>query len=75
LEGLIGKIFADRGYLGKDFFESLWKEGIQIITRIRKNMKNKLMPLWDRFYLDKRMTKNRQGFSLLKDSSSAFLSS
>ena len=56
LQGLMGKIFAHRGYLGKDFFETLWKEGIQIMTRIRKNMKNKLMPLWDRFYLDKRMT-------------------
>lgn len=56
LAGLLGKIFGDRGYLGKDFFEELWQEGIQMITRIRKNMKNKLMPLWDRFYLDKRMT-------------------
>lgn len=54
--GLMGKLFADRGYLGQDFFEELWNQGLQVITRIRKNMKNKLMPLWDRFYLDKRMT-------------------
>ena len=56
LAGLLGKIFGDRGYLGKDFFEKLWQEGIQMINRIRKNMKNKLMPLWNRFYLDQRMT-------------------
>ena len=61
LKGLIGslmgrKLFIDRGYLGKDFFEELWNQGLQVITRLRKNMKNKLMPLWDRFYLDKRMT-------------------
>lgn len=56
LQGLMEKIFADRGYLGKQFFEDLWQEGIHLVTRVRKNMKNKLMPLWDRFYLDKRMT-------------------
>lgn len=57
LKGLEGcKIFGDRGYLGQEFFEDLWEEGIQIVTRIRKNMKNKLMSLWDRFYLGKRMT-------------------
>ncbi len=56
LGGLMGKLFADRGYRGKDFFEELWNQGLQVINRIRKNMKNKLMPLWDRFYLDKRMT-------------------
>ena len=56
IQGLTGKIFADRGYIGKEFFEDLWKEGIHIVIRIKKNMKNKLMSLWDRFYLDKRMT-------------------
>lgn len=56
LKGLTGKVFADRGYIGKDFFEDCWREGIHIITRIKSNMKNKLMPLWDKFYLGKRMT-------------------
>lgn len=56
LSGLMAKIFGDRGYLGKKFFEELWKQGIYMVTRIRKNMKNKLMSLWDRFYLGKRMT-------------------
>jgi hypothetical protein len=55
-QGLMAKIFGDRGYLGQKFFEDLWKEGIHMVTRIRKNMKNKLMSLWDRFYLGKRMT-------------------
>lgn len=56
LAGLFGKIFGDRGFLGQEFFDDLWKEGLHMVTRIRKNMKNKLMNLWDRFYLDKRMT-------------------
>ena len=56
LSGLTGKIFGDRGYLGKSFFEDLWKQGLQRVTRLRKNMKNKLMELWERFYWDKRMT-------------------
>lgn len=56
LTGLTGKIFADRGYVGQKFFDELWEKGIHIVTRIRKNMKNKLMSLWDRFYLGKRIT-------------------
>lgn len=56
VQGLTGKIFADRGYLGKNFFQEMWQQGIEIITRLRHNMRQKLMPLWHRFYLGKRMT-------------------
>jgi len=51
---LIGKVFADKGYLGKELFEKLMDKGIQVITKIRKNMKNVLMPLWDKLMLRKR---------------------
>ncbi|MBN9342767.1 MAG: hypothetical protein BGO76_07825 [Caedibacter sp. 38-128] len=56
IKDLMGKMFGDRGYLGEDFFKDLWSQGIQMVTKIRKNMKNKLISLWDRFYLNKRMT-------------------
>ncbi|EMM71431.1 transposase, IS4-like family protein [Leptospira weilii str. 2006001855] len=35
-------------------FESLYEKGIQLITKLKKNMKNKLMPLVDKILLRKR---------------------
>lgn len=40
LNGLQGLAFGDKGYLGKKIFEALYKEGLKLITRKRKNMKN-----------------------------------
>jgi transposase len=37
--GLFGQLFADKGYLGKGLTETLAKQGIQLITPLRKNMK------------------------------------
>jgi DDE family transposase len=54
-KGLIGKIFGDKGYLGKDFFKELFERGVQVISGIRKNMKNILMNLWDKVYLRRRV--------------------
>jgi hypothetical protein len=51
---VFGKIFADRGYISKDLFEQLFVDGIHLITRIKKNMKNSLMLLSDKIYLRKR---------------------
>lgn len=53
-EDLFGKIFADGGYLSQSLFEQLFERGVQLITPIRKNMKNKLMPLMDKLLLRKR---------------------
>lgn len=55
-KGLIAKIFADRGYLGKDFFKELFERGVEVVTGIKKNMKNMLMGLWDKVILKKRGT-------------------
>jgi transposase len=38
-QGLFGQLFADKGYLGKELTETLAKQGIQLITPLRKNMK------------------------------------
>jgi len=53
-EGLLGKLFGDKGYLSKVLFESLFAKGLQLITPIRANMKNKLMPWLDQLILRKR---------------------
>lgn len=53
-ERVFGKIFADRGYIGKDLFEQLFVDGIHLVTKIKKNMKNCLMHLYDKILLRKR---------------------
>lgn len=42
LEPLRGLAFGDKGYIGKKLFEVLMKKGLKLITRKRKNMKEKL---------------------------------
>lgn len=52
---LFGKIFADRGYLSKKLFAELLETfGLQLITKLKKNMPNRLMPLTDKLLLRKR---------------------
>lgn len=52
---LQGRLFADRGYISTALFEELFARGLQLITRIKKNMKNALMPLIDKVMLRKRV--------------------
>lgn len=54
LQDLFGKVFADKGYLSKQLFEDLLEEDVELITGIRKNMKNILMPFSDKVLLRKR---------------------
>jgi len=51
---LWGKLFGDRGYISQELFEQLWAEGLQLITKLKRNMKNKLMPVLDKLLLRKR---------------------
>ncbi|EKP06141.1 transposase, IS4-like family protein [Leptospira kirschneri str. 200803703] len=48
------KLFGDRGYISQSLFESLYEKGIQLITKLKKNMKNKLIPFVDKILLRKR---------------------
>ena len=50
-KNLVGKIFGDRGYISHQLFELLIQQNLQLITRIKKNMKNRLMPLIDKILL------------------------
>lgn len=51
---LVGKLFGDKGYLSQELFEKLFENGLQLVTRLKKNMKNKLMPVIDKILLRKR---------------------
>ena len=51
---LAGKLYADKGYIGHELFKTLWQRGLHLITGIRRNMKNYLMPMADKIMLRKR---------------------
>lgn len=51
---IFGKLFGDKGYICKSLFEQLFINGIHLITKIRKNMKNSLMHIQDKITLKKR---------------------
>src|SRR3990167_9048924 len=51
---LKGTLFADKGFISQDIFKKLFQRGLKLITGIRKNMKNYLMPLIEKILLRKR---------------------
>lgn len=53
LDGLKGQCFGDKGYLTK-LFEQYYQQGLILITKVRKNMKNKLIKIKDKINLKKR---------------------
>lgn len=52
--GLFGKLFGDKGYISSKLTDNLAAKGIQLITNVKGNMKNKLVPLMDKLLLRKR---------------------
>ncbi|EPE84065.1 transposase, IS4-like family protein [Leptospira noguchii str. 1993005606] len=50
VKNIYDKLFGDRGYISQSLFESLYEKGIQLITKLKKNMKNKLMPFKKKSY-------------------------
>ena len=51
---LLGKLFGDKGYISQELFLKLYERGLEIITRLKRNMQNKLMSLVDKILLRKR---------------------
>lgn len=51
---LIGKLFGDRGYISQKLFEELYERGLQLVTKSKKKMKNRLVKLIDKILLRKR---------------------
>ena len=41
----LGKLIGDKGYISKTLFDELFIDGIHLIAKIRKNMKNSLILL------------------------------
>ena len=39
---VVGKLYADKGYISQSLFEHLWDDGIHIVTGLRSNMKHRL---------------------------------
>ena len=54
LQDIKGKLCGDRGYIGRALFELLFINGIQLVTRVRNNMRNMLMSAEDKILLRKR---------------------
>lgn len=50
-KGLCGKLFGDKGYLSEKLREALAQQELFLITKIKKNMKNRLMTLEDKMWL------------------------
>ena len=51
---LWGKLFGDKGYISQTLSKVLGEHNLQLVTKVKKNMKNKLMPFFDRVLLRKR---------------------
>ena len=53
-QDIIGQLFGDRGYISQELFEELYQRQLQLITRYKKKMKQKLVKLIDKIMLRKR---------------------
>lgn len=51
---LLGKLFGDKGYISQELFLKLYEKGLEIITRLKRTMRNKLMSIVDKILLRKR---------------------
>ena len=46
-QALFGQLLGDRDYIFQKLFEKLYKQGLQMITKRKKNIKNCLVKLID----------------------------
>ncbi len=52
---LWGKLYGDKGYIGKELFSSLFSQGIHLVTKLKRNMKStSLTPIMDAILIRKR---------------------
>ena len=54
VEFIYGKLVGDKGYIGKNLFQRLFVDGIQLITKLKSNMRGALMSVSDKLLLRKR---------------------
>ena len=53
-KNIFGKLIGDKGYISKKIFKKLFENNIILITKVRSNMKNKLLQFEDAVFLKKR---------------------
>ena len=68
---LTGKLFGDKGYIGRKLAEDLLRRGLTLFTRVRKNMKSLPLSLQDKALLNAR---NMADIGQIKEFSSLNLS-
>lgn len=54
IEQIFDKLVADKGYISKNLFQKLFVDGIQLITKLKSNMKGVMMSVSDKVLLRKR---------------------
>jgi hypothetical protein len=54
VDNLWGSLYGDKGYISGPLEQELADKGVTLITGVKKNMKPKVMKLWDRLMLRKR---------------------
>lgn len=54
VEFIYGKLVGDKGYIGKNLFQRIFVDGIQLITKLKSNMKGALMSVSDKLLPRKR---------------------
>jgi hypothetical protein len=54
MEGLKGWLFADKGYIGEELIQKLRQQAIELFTKVKKNMKKRIMTPAQRQMLKKR---------------------
>ena len=47
-QGIVGRIFGDKGYISEKLFKQLHEHGLKLVAKIKRNMKNKLVELFDK---------------------------
>ena len=53
IDFIYGKLVSDKGYISKNLFQRLFVDGIQLITKLKSNMKGALMSVSDKLLLRK----------------------
>ena len=55
MEKVTGKLCGDKGYIDKRLYDFLFLDGVQLINKIKSNMRKILMPLYEKIILRKRV--------------------
>ena len=53
-KNITGLLFGDKGYIKQELFNELHQRGLKLVTGIKKGMKNKLTPIFEKILLRKR---------------------